>query len=236
MRLVGDSLAQRGEDPRLADAGLAGEQHDLAFTRARVPPALDEQRDFGLASDERRHPLRTRGFEAAHVLCLAQDRPGGRGRAEPFQIEQSERFDLEGVAQKTPGRVGDQDRAGLGAGLQARGQIGRVAYNGLFLRRPLADQIADDDDPRRDADAHIQSFSDARVEPPDGVREVEPRANSSFGVVLVGARKAEIGEDSIAHEFRHEAIVARDDARAGLLIAANDLAHVLGVEPRRKGG
>ena len=47
------------------------------------------------------------------------------------------------------------------------------------------------------------------------------------------ARKAEIGEHAVAHELRDEAVVARDRAATGVLIGADNLAHVLGIEPRR---
>src|SRR6185437_8695780 len=57
MWLVGDPFAQRSQDARLADAGLARQQRDLAFARAGVPPSLDQQRHLGLASDERGHAV-----------------------------------------------------------------------------------------------------------------------------------------------------------------------------------
>ena len=57
MWLVGDPFAQGGQNARLADAGLAREQRDLAFARACVPPSLDQQPDLGLASDEGSHAV-----------------------------------------------------------------------------------------------------------------------------------------------------------------------------------
>jgi hypothetical protein len=55
-------------------------------------------------------------------------------------------------------------------------------------------------------------------------------------VVLVRAGKAEIGENAVAHEFGDEAVVACDHAGARVLIGPDDLAHVLGIESRRKRG
>ncbi len=55
-------------------------------------------------------------------------------------------------------------------------------------------------------------------------------------VVLVRAGKAEVGEYPIAKELGDKAVIARHDARTGVLIGADDLAHVLGIEPRRQGG
>ena len=84
MRLTADPLAQRRKNARLADAGFAREQRDLAFALARVAPAVDEQRHLMLAPDERRRHSRTRRLEAADVLGLAQNRPGGnRARRNP---------------------------------------------------------------------------------------------------------------------------------------------------------
>ena len=48
--------------------------------------------------------------------------------------------------------------------------------------------------------------------------------------------KAEIGENAIAHELGHKAVVAGDDARAVVPIGADDPPHVLGIEPRRERG
>ena len=51
-------------------------------------------------------------------------------------------------------------------------------------------------------------------------------------VVLVRVRKAEIGENAVAHELRDEPVIARHNAGAGVLIGANDLPQVLGIKPR----
>ena len=53
----------------------------LPSPAAGVAPALDEQRDFGLAADKGRHALRPCGFEPAYVFLFAKDRENpGRGR------------------------------------------------------------------------------------------------------------------------------------------------------------
>jgi len=48
----------------------------------------------------------------------------------------------------------------------------------------------------------------------------------------VGAEVAEIGQNTVAHEFGDKAVVARDDGGNGVLISAKLLAQFLGVEPR----
>ena len=42
------------DEPRLAEAGLADDQHELAFARASALPAARQQSQFLLAPDERR--------------------------------------------------------------------------------------------------------------------------------------------------------------------------------------
>ena len=62
---------------------------------------------------------------------------------------------------------------------------------------------------------------------------VEAGPDRPLGVVLMGARKTKISQHPIAHELGDEAVVARNRARTGVLIGANDLAHVLGIKPGR---
>ena len=63
----------------------------------------------------------------------------------------------------------------------------------------------------------------ARVELRDGGGDVETSPDRPLGVLLVGAREAEIGQHAIAHEFGDEAVIACDRARTGVLIGAMTL-------------
>jgi hypothetical protein len=76
MTLARDLLAQRCQDARLADTGLARYQHDLALAVYGAAPAFDQKRDFGVASDEGSECLGTRRVETADDFLLAQDKPG----------------------------------------------------------------------------------------------------------------------------------------------------------------
>ena len=236
MRRVADPLAQRREHARLADAGLAREQRDLALALGRVAPSVQQQRDLALSSDERGHAMRSRRLEPADVLGLPHDRPGGSGRVEPLQRLESEGLQFERPAQQPTSGLGDEHAPRLGQGLQTRRQIGRVADHGLFLRRSRSDEIADDDDAGRYADADLQRLTGGSFELPGDRRDVQRRPDRPFGVFFMGAREAEIGENAVAHEFRDKPVVARHRARTGVLVAADDIAHVLGIEPRRQRG
>ena len=61
-------------------------------------------------------------------------------------------------------------------------------------------------------------------------------ANRSLGLILVRPGPAEVGERTIAHEFRDMALKSGDLTRNGVLIESDDIAHVFGIELCRKRG
>jgi hypothetical protein len=80
----------------------------------------------------------------------------------------------------------------------------------------------------------LQPLLRSRLEFCDDGGDVEAGSDRPLGVLFVGGGEAEIGQHAVAHEFGDEPVIARDRARRGLLIGANDLAHVLGIEPGRE--
>jgi hypothetical protein len=66
-------------DARFADAGFAAEQDDLAFAGLGLLPALDQQREFLVAADQRGDAAGVAGGEAAFQGAFAEDGIG-RGR------------------------------------------------------------------------------------------------------------------------------------------------------------
>ena len=58
--------------------------------------------------------------------------------------------------------------------------------------------------------------------------------HGAFGVMLMGLRIAKIGEHPVAHIFGDETAGLRDEIGAAVVVGANDLTHVLGVEPGRQ--
>jgi hypothetical protein len=61
-------------------------------------------------------------------------------------------------------------------------------------------------------------------------------AHRALGVVLMRLGVAEIGQHAVAHVLGDEAAIGRDQIRAALVIGADDPAHVLRIELRRKRG
>ena len=99
------------------------------------------------------------------------------------------------------GAVSYNDAARLGKRLQPRSQVRRVAYNGLLLRRSFADEIADNDQPGRDADAGREGFASRRGKTGGCRGGGHAGANRSFRIVLMRLRPTEIGQHTIAHEL-----------------------------------
>ena len=65
VRLAGEAFQQRRREPRLADTGLAGEQHHLTFAGLCLRPAPQQQFEFFFPTDERGQAARVQRLEAA---------------------------------------------------------------------------------------------------------------------------------------------------------------------------
>jgi hypothetical protein len=73
VRLVGQALDQAAGQARFADAGLAGDQHHLAFAVLGPGPALHQDAELVLAPDQRRETLALERIEAALGTTLPCD-------------------------------------------------------------------------------------------------------------------------------------------------------------------
>ena len=83
-----------------------------------------------------------------------------------------------------------------------------------LLRRAIADQVADHDEPGGDAEPHAQIL--ARWQSADRLDHREPGAHGPLGIVLMRLRLAEIDQHPVAHVFGDEAVEMADriaDAR-----------------------
>jgi hypothetical protein len=112
--------------------------------------------------------------------------PHGDGRPKTFRDPRPQRLQLERAAQQSPRRLCDHKASRFGQRLQSRGQIERLADDGLFLRRALSDKVADHNDPRGDTDADLEIFVRPRFELRDDGRDVEASPYRPLGVVLMG--------------------------------------------------
>jgi len=114
--------------------------------------------------------------------------------------------------------------------LQARREVRGLADDRVFLRRPRAQEITDDDETSRNPDAQLQPLGGPDLA--DLADERESGAHRLLGVILMRLWVTEIGEHAVAHVFRDEAAVSADRLAHRAVIGADDLAQVLGIEAR----
>jgi hypothetical protein len=105
----------------------------------------------------------------------------------------------------------------------------------LLLRRPLANQIADDHQPGSDPDARLE-LDGFDIEATDSVDRAQPRSHCPLGIVLMRLWVAEINQYAVAHVPGDEAVEPGDDLGDGAVIRPNDLPQILRVMTGRERG
>jgi hypothetical protein len=235
VRLVRGLGGELSAEPRLADAGLAREQDDLAGAGPGPAQAVAQQGALRRPPDEVGEPA-ARRLEPALGHGDAFDREGFDRLGKALCCLPAEIGEPEQVADEAAGVAGDDDLPGLRKRLQARRKVGGLADHRLLPRRAFADQIADHDKPGGNADTDGERLRSTGLQAPHRRCYFQPRPHRPLGIVLMRPRIAEIGQHPVAHEFGDKAVVARDDAGNGVLIGADLLAQFLGVEPGRHGG
>ena len=150
------ALRQCRDYARLADAGLAGDQHDLAVARLGARPAPQQQLDLLVATDQRAQRRSAQRLEPARDGARPQHLPSRHRRGDALELDHAEIAVVEEIADQPARGCGDDDRIRLGERLQTSGEVWRLANYRLFLRRTFADQIADDHQPGGDPDARLE--------------------------------------------------------------------------------
>ncbi len=231
MRLGPHRVEQGARDPRLADAGLADQQHSLPLAGSGLAPAFQQQRQLLVTADHRQESSTTPGLEAAAGSTFAQHREGCYRQRQAFQRLRRERRQLERGADQLPRGLGDHHLARLGHALQPGRQVGRLADHGLLLRRSLADQLADHDEPGGDADPAGQGSVTAiqlrrprrpwraRHEPPAPPRPRAPLANrnrpstpSPMNFATWPSKPQDLAGDGVLVGAQHRAHLLRVEA------------------------
>jgi hypothetical protein len=151
-------LRQRGREPRLADARLAGDQHRPPFAGLRLLPAAQQQLELLVTPDERRLP-RAQRLEAAQHPALADDPPRRLRLGKSGKRLRPEIGKLEQPANLPARRIGDDQRVRHGQRLQPGGEVRGLADDPALLCGALADQIANHGKPGGDAEPHAQILS-----------------------------------------------------------------------------
>src|SRR3984893_18214637 len=236
MRLGRDRVDHAARKARLADAGLARQQHQWPFASLCLLPPSQQQCQSMIPADHIGQLTGCAGLEPTFHNALTDDAVGQRLSRNPLQILATKVSYVEHVAKKAACRLAQHDLVRQSDPLQARREIGRVADDGLLLRSTLSHEVADHYKASRDADAHLNFLHGPYLQRPDHAYDFQSCSDRPLRVVLMGVWKAEIGENAVAHEFSEEAVVACDNTRAGVLIAPNHMPHILGIKSRRQGG
>src|SRR6202007_1037703 len=118
-------------------------------------------------------------LEPARDDTRPQYLPGRHRRGDALYPDGPEIAVLEEIADQPARACGDDDRIGLGQGLQPGGEVRRFANHRLLLRRSFANQIADDYQTGSNADARLQRRRFV-TETTDRVDHAQPGANRTL--------------------------------------------------------
>ncbi len=228
-------LPQSFHQAGLADPGFALDQHDLAAAAATAFPGPQQQPHLLLAPDEGcRAPGPARGKPALDIP-RRQHTPGRHRLGEPLQLIAPQILEVEVVAEHRARGHADDDLVRLRQCLQTRRQVRCLADDRSLRCRSFADLITDDHWSRRDADPHRKLDpgrpGDRGIQLRHRIDDIETRPHRTLGLVLMGARIAEIDQDAVAHVFRDKAVVAPDRSTAAALKRRDDIAQIFGVHP-----
>ena len=223
VRRLAELCAKFFNQPGLADAGLADDEHELPFARAGPFPAAGQDAKVLLAADERReNPGAFPAASAAHAHD-AIERHRSRDalqlmRALVLNDEQPGDLPLDGR--------GDQNCSRLRGRLNSRGNVGRFPEH-------FAGGV-DDDRAALKADASGKFGSAgcrvSRVEVGKRALDGERSPDSAFGVVFLRLRIAKEGHQPVAEPFQHVTAEADHRLRSLVEIGVDEIAPVFGVE------
>jgi hypothetical protein len=153
VRFALQSAHQAFGEPRLADAGLAGEQDDTSFAGLGLPPTAQQQIDLLLPAGEGRQVMPASRIEPADARILAEHPPCLQRLGGLLHHDRSERAAIEQPSRQPVSAARDDDLARRRAGLQPHGHV-RGFADGESRQFPLVVRsVADDDETARDADA-----------------------------------------------------------------------------------
>ncbi len=238
---VADAMTQLAEQPGLADARIADDEHDLAVTIPRALERVEEQAELARAPDERRQPPIGLHVQARPRLARGDDVPRRDRFGLSPKVHLAERARLEVAAHEPMRGVRDHHAARFARLLQARRHVGRVAHGGVVHPEVAADASDHDETgvqplPRAEADAARRELLPVVLERPgDAERGMDRPAR----MILVRDRRAEERHDPVPEELVHRALVAmdfREHEVEGTLHEPVDLFGIEALRQRREPG
>jgi len=158
----------------------------------------------------------------------AQRLPCRHWPGDALELDLAEITVFEQITGQPTGTGGDHDGVGLGQGLQARGEIGRIAGDIVLDNLP-----ADDHQPGGNPDPRMELFGLIELRHPTDQRQPAPRR--ALGVVLVRLRIAKIDQDAVAHVAGDKPAKPFDCLSDAAMVGAENPAQILGIEPSGQG-
>ena len=233
MLALGDFIRDDASEVRLPDTGLPHDQNRLSLSGFRGVPFFHHAVEFWLTAHEAGEIRSARRVEpACHIpnpvhaiqadfLVEAGECPGGQfGHVEGFSDQIP-----------CPGR--NHHLIGIRALLQPGGEVRRFSGDRAFLASRTA-EIPDNHIAGRDRDAATDRTGIAGGQCPDHLDCLEPRPDGALGLVLECGWPSEEGHHAVAQILREMSAIARDGAGDAILVIAQQLAHVLGIELTRQ--
>ena len=225
-------LLELGEEARLADAGLAGDEHDLAGARQGPRPAAAQEVHLLPAAHQLQHAGSAQRFESPRAGAFAGHLPHGHRREVVCQHERLHLPAVEELADQPAGAAGDEHAVRRRGRLQPQGEIEGLAGRGNLARRRR--RCADHHHSRGDPDVRAERAGS--VDGAHGIDQFEPCPDRALRVVLLRPLVSEIDRHAVAQGLRDEAAEALGDIGAGAVNRTHQLCLVLGAEPGRYGG
>jgi hypothetical protein len=215
----------------LADPGFARYKHDLAFAVLGPRPPPQQQFKFFFTPDQLDQPACVQRVEAALDRGRSQRHPGPHRTGDALQALRAKILKLKEVADELSGAFGNHDLVGLGNALQACGNVRRLANDRLLPGRIRSEQVANDDQPRSNADARLQGRHS--LEAADRGDHFQPGANGAFRVILMRLGIAEVNQHPVARIRRHEAAEALHNLGNAVVVGGDDFAQIFGIHACR---
>jgi hypothetical protein len=235
VRLALQLLAERQRDVRLADPRLARQHDHSTFALRGVSPTPQQQLAFLVTPEQLRQLGLVHRLEAARHAARPQHLPNGYRLGPAFERNGAQIAVIEMPARELARLRADQHCPRLRQRLQARGEIGRLADHRLFRRGVIDHELGHDDGASGDADADLEHGFDVGLEIRYGIDQCKSRAHRLFGIILLRAWIAEIGEHAIVHVACDHTVVTADDVGDAGMIRGDHAPHVFWIQSRRKG-
>jgi hypothetical protein len=131
-----------------------------------------------------------------------QGRVGSNGFGDAFEFLGSKVLQFKQASEQPPRILSEDDRVRLSDALQTCCEVGCLADDATLLRLSRSDQVANHDEPGRDADTGLQRDSGPQCV--HRCDQLQRRAHRPFGIVLVRLRIAEVHKHTIPHVLRYE--------------------------------